>query len=76
MAVTAPRSYRCYLLSSDNRIKDVVQFAAPNDADAIAMAERHLEERQQRMENRRFYAGVEIWEGARVIYFRLPPSKP
>jgi hypothetical protein len=64
--LTGRRDYRCYLLGSDDRIKDVFEFAAPSDGDAIAIAE-------CRMTQIRIYAGIELWQGLRQVYVRLPP---
>jgi hypothetical protein len=66
VTANALRDYRCYPLGSDNRIKDVIEFAAASDAEAIEAAE-------QCLGRLRIYAGVELWEGARRVFVRLPP---
>ncbi|HEX4195440.1 MAG TPA: hypothetical protein VHY80_20195 [Stellaceae bacterium] len=66
--MAALRDYRCYLLGADNRIKDVFEFAAPSDEEAIAIAEHHLA-------RFRLYAGVELWSGPRQVYAHLPPRR-
>jgi hypothetical protein len=60
--------YRCYLLGVDNRIKDVFEFAATSDEEAVAIAERHLA-------LFRLYAGIELWSGPRQVYVHLPPRQ-
>jgi hypothetical protein len=68
VTTTALRDYRCYPLGSDNRIKDVIEFAAASDAAAIEAAERCLGKL-------RIYAGLELWEGARQVFVRLPSPR-
>ncbi|HWE73981.1 MAG TPA: hypothetical protein VG328_12530 [Stellaceae bacterium] len=58
--------YRCYLLGADNRIKDVFEFAAENDDDAVAVAERRRAQFSR-------YPGLELWDGARQVYVKLVP---
>jgi hypothetical protein len=65
--LSVSHDYRCYLLGSDNRIKDVVEFASPSDEEAIAIAQRYLSQLK-------YYAGVELWEGLRQVYVRPPPQ--
>jgi hypothetical protein len=60
------RDYRCYLLGRDDRIKDVFEFPAQSDDDAIAIAERHLAQTKH-------YVGIELWQGLRQVHVRLPP---
>jgi hypothetical protein len=65
--IACRRDYRCYFLGSDNRIKNVLEFAAASDEAAIAVGERRSSHIQP-------YAGVELWQGLRQVYVRLPPS--
>lgn len=64
--MSSRRDYRCYLLGGDDRIKDVFEFPAEGDDDAIAIAERRLVQIKHSV-------GVELWQGLRQVHVRLPP---
>lgn len=56
------RGYRCYLLASDKHIRDVCEFRSPSDDEAVAAARQYAASRD-------FYSNIEIWDGARLLWF-------
>lgn len=61
--------YRCYFLSADNRISDVVTFEGAHDQAALEHARRLFASQD-------IYHGFELWETDRLIHARLPPTRP
>jgi hypothetical protein len=61
------RYYRCYFLGGDDKFKDFVDFAAPDDQTATAKA-------QQYFDNQREFVGFELWEGGRCVCSRPEPE--
>ncbi len=53
--------YRAYFLNNNRRISDVEEFASGSDQLALDRA-------QELLADRRHFAGVEVWQGARPIY--------
>lgn len=56
--------YRCYFLSRDNKVKDVIEFTCDDDATAVVEA-------WHRFRRLRIFSGFELWEGARRVYVQL-----
>lgn len=52
--------YRAYFLNNARRISDVEEFASGSDQQALDRA-------QELLADRRHFAGVEVWQGARPI---------
>ncbi len=53
--------YRVYFLNNKRRISDVEEFASASDEQALDRA-------QELLNDRRYFMGVELWQGARPIY--------
>lgn len=62
------RDYRCYFFGKDGKFKDFIEFASPDDQAAIAKSQHYFERLG-------FYAGFELWEGARKVYLRCPTAE-
>jgi hypothetical protein len=65
--VEMDRYYRCYLLSQENRFKDVVEFFCPDDEAAIARAQQYFVCQNE-------FVGFELWEGGRCVCSRPEPD--
>jgi hypothetical protein len=62
------RHYRCYFLGTDGRIKDVIEFASADDANAILQARASFDRQSE-------FVGFELWEGARRV-LQMRPKRP
>jgi hypothetical protein len=55
--------YRAYFLNANHRISDVEEFASLSDTQALDRA-------QALLTDRRHFAGVELWQGARPVFIQ------
>ncbi len=53
--------YRCYLLASNNHIREAQEFMSESDDQAVALARQYAAARN-------YYSNVEVWSGARLVW--------
>ncbi len=55
------RGYRCYLLASNNHIREAQEFMSESDDQAVALARQYAAARN-------YYSNVEVWSGPRLVW--------